>query len=206
MGLCVCSLRRWKIGIQWVVQGEYWVSLRGGERRCRFWILTTGLPDLEFLEIVALNPRKFMASLDPLPPLLLQVYFCIPSFFCVPLFLSFIYCLFLAVYEMLCSTQIFWITYWNIQDSARYCKDIISIHLIPWLLHNPSRLSMCQFIICLTDGFYCSWPVLFLVWAYVPETWLHAIGIFYYPSRSVLLCHILHSFGTSTILLCNSHL
>ncbi|XP_004487552.1 phosphatidylinositol N-acetylglucosaminyltransferase subunit P [Cicer arietinum] len=25
--------------------------------------------------------------------------------------------------------------------------------------------------------------VIFLVWAYVPETWLHAIGISYYPSR-----------------------
>ncbi|XP_059651697.1 phosphatidylinositol N-acetylglucosaminyltransferase subunit P-like [Cornus florida] len=25
--------------------------------------------------------------------------------------------------------------------------------------------------------------VLFLVWAYVPERWLHSIGLFYYPSR-----------------------
>lgn len=25
--------------------------------------------------------------------------------------------------------------------------------------------------------------VIFLVWAYVPEPWLHAVGIFYYPSR-----------------------
>jgi len=25
--------------------------------------------------------------------------------------------------------------------------------------------------------------VIFLVWAYVPDPWLHAIGIFYYPSR-----------------------
>ncbi|BBG97219.1 Phosphatidylinositol N-acetylglucosaminyltransferase, GPI19/PIG-P subunit [Prunus dulcis] len=25
--------------------------------------------------------------------------------------------------------------------------------------------------------------VIFLVWAYVPESWLHSIGIFYYPSR-----------------------
>ncbi|KAG2669074.1 hypothetical protein I3843_14G017300 [Carya illinoinensis] len=25
--------------------------------------------------------------------------------------------------------------------------------------------------------------VIFLVWAYVPEAWLHSIGIFYYPSR-----------------------
>ncbi|KAJ0041054.1 hypothetical protein Pint_27230 [Pistacia integerrima] len=25
--------------------------------------------------------------------------------------------------------------------------------------------------------------VLFLVWTYVPQRWLHAIGIFYYPSR-----------------------
>ncbi|XP_062175140.1 phosphatidylinositol N-acetylglucosaminyltransferase subunit P [Alnus glutinosa] len=25
--------------------------------------------------------------------------------------------------------------------------------------------------------------VIFLVWAYVPEAWLHYIGIFYYPSR-----------------------
>lgn len=24
---------------------------------------------------------------------------------------------------------------------------------------------------------------LFLVWAYVPEPWLHAVGLFYYPSR-----------------------
>ncbi|KAL5560596.1 hypothetical protein UlMin_036807 [Ulmus minor] len=25
--------------------------------------------------------------------------------------------------------------------------------------------------------------VIFLVWAYVPDSWLHSIGIFYYPSR-----------------------
>ncbi|CAH9088597.1 unnamed protein product [Cuscuta europaea] len=25
--------------------------------------------------------------------------------------------------------------------------------------------------------------VIFLVWAYVPENWLHSVGIFYYPSR-----------------------
>ncbi|CAK9167562.1 unnamed protein product [Ilex paraguariensis] len=25
--------------------------------------------------------------------------------------------------------------------------------------------------------------VIFLVWAYVPESWLHSVGIFYYPSR-----------------------
>ncbi|KAJ7962799.1 Phosphatidylinositol N-acetylglucosaminyltransferase subunit P [Quillaja saponaria] len=25
--------------------------------------------------------------------------------------------------------------------------------------------------------------VIFFVWAYVPESWLHSIGIFYYPSR-----------------------
>lgn len=32
---------------------------------------------------------------------------------------------------------------------------------------------------------------LFLVWAYVPEPWLHAIGIFYYPSRSSFLLQFL---------------
>ncbi|XVF71296.1 hypothetical protein PTKIN_Ptkin12aG0025500 [Pterospermum kingtungense] len=26
--------------------------------------------------------------------------------------------------------------------------------------------------------------VIFLVWAYIPEPWLHSVGIFYYPSRS----------------------
>ncbi|XVF71295.1 hypothetical protein PTKIN_Ptkin12aG0025500 [Pterospermum kingtungense] len=25
--------------------------------------------------------------------------------------------------------------------------------------------------------------VIFLVWAYIPEPWLHSVGIFYYPSR-----------------------
>lgn len=28
---------------------------------------------------------------------------------------------------------------------------------------------------------------MFFIWAYVPEHWLHSIGIFYYPSRTGIL-------------------
>ncbi|KAK3008184.1 hypothetical protein RJ639_014508 [Escallonia herrerae] len=35
--------------------------------------------------------------------------------------------------------------------------------------------------VCLLDYFLLS--VMFLVWAYFPDHWLHSVGIFYYPSR-----------------------
>jgi len=34
------------------------------------------------------------------------------------------------------------------------------------------------------------WIVIFFVWAYVPESWLHSIGISYYPSRLDTFYHL----------------
>lgn len=44
---------------------------------------------------------------------------------------------------------------------------------------------------------YFSWAVIFLIWAYVPDPWLHAIGIFYYPSRWVRFVFELLKFQNS---------
>jgi phosphatidylinositol glycan class P protein len=43
--------------------------------------------------------------------------------------------------------------------------------------------------------------VIFLVWAYVPEPWLHSIGIFYYPSRYWALTVIVYAMVTVVLAL-----
>lgn len=54
-----------------------------------------------------------------------------------------------------------------------------------YFIYHPSSLRDFRkqnFLLIFTLIFL--WAVIFLVWAYVPESWLHSIGIFYYPSRS----------------------
>ncbi|KAK4752339.1 hypothetical protein SAY87_021137 [Trapa incisa] len=46
--------------------------------------------------------------------------------------------------------------------------------------HGPKTSEVYGFVGSITT---IAATVLFLAWAYVPESWLHHIGIFYYPSR-----------------------
>uniref|UniRef100_A0A2P2JJQ8 PIG-P domain-containing protein n=1 Tax=Rhizophora mucronata TaxID=61149 RepID=A0A2P2JJQ8_RHIMU len=46
--------------------------------------------------------------------------------------------------------------------------------------HGPKTFEVYGFVGCITTVVA---TVVFLVWAYVPEAWLHSIGIFYYPDR-----------------------
>ncbi|KAK9911216.1 hypothetical protein M0R45_035137 [Rubus argutus] len=46
--------------------------------------------------------------------------------------------------------------------------------------HGPKPAEVYGFVGSITTVVA---TVIFLVWAYVPESWLHSIGIFYYPSR-----------------------
>ncbi|WCJ42922.1 Phosphatidylinositol N-acetylglucosaminyltransferase subunit P [Euphorbia peplus] len=45
---------------------------------------------------------------------------------------------------------------------------------------GPKTSEVYGFVGCITTIVA---TVIFLVWAYVPESWLHSIGIFYYPDR-----------------------
>ncbi|CAL9006316.1 unnamed protein product [Prunus brigantina] len=47
--------------------------------------------------------------------------------------------------------------------------------------HGPKPSEVYGFVGSITT--VVATAVIFLVWAYVPESWLHSIGIFYYPSR-----------------------
>ncbi|KAL6176412.1 hypothetical protein ACLB2K_053045 [Fragaria x ananassa] len=47
--------------------------------------------------------------------------------------------------------------------------------------HGPKPAEVYGFVGSITTVVA---TVIFLVWAYVPESWLHWIGIFYYPSRN----------------------
>ncbi|KAL1345521.1 hypothetical protein HN51_019249 [Arachis hypogaea] len=46
--------------------------------------------------------------------------------------------------------------------------------------HGPKPSEVYGFVGSITT---VAAAVIFLVWAYVPESWLHSVGIYYYPSR-----------------------
>ncbi|KAI5647570.1 hypothetical protein M9H77_33575 [Catharanthus roseus] len=46
--------------------------------------------------------------------------------------------------------------------------------------HGPKPLEVYGFVGSITTVVAA---VMFFIWAYVPENWLHSVGIFYYPSK-----------------------